>query len=513
MRTMTVFLTLLLGGFVASAATRAWEAPLVIPTYELGPADPNPPWLAGIRPSSQPIYPYPRLDDISSRRLDKTWKAVYLENEYLRVTVLPELGGKLYSIFDKTANREVLYTNHAVKYGLVALRGAWTSGGIEWNFPNGHTVTAVSPIDYALRTEPDGAAAVTVGDTERIQRMQWEVTVRLRPGSKAVETEVTLNNRREIPGRYWFWATAAAPAAADLRFAYPMREAYPHAFWPVFTFPKYHGVDLSTFREVPNALSLFARKSDRDFMGVYYESESSDHGVVHVADHRLLPGKKTWTWGTDESGSIWIDKLTDSDGQYVEFQAGRFETQMEHEFLAPRKVERFTEYWFPVNRLGGAFNEANANGALRAVKNGDSLRISVDVNSLYPDAIITVVADPGRGPFASVKVTLDPAAPFVADIPLPPEVRGGPLAIVVSRNSQPLISYRTDTPIDGNPNFTPATPPPDTSGQPYSQAVATDKRGLDAEARAAYERALGLARQETERRYLARRLAELPSPG
>ena len=285
---------------------RVWEAPLVIPTYLLGPPDPNPALLE--RAGSRPIYPYPMLDSLTNVRQEKTYKAVYLENEYLKVTVLPEIGGHLYAIFDKTANRDVLYTNHVLKYGLVGIRGAWVSGGIEWNFPDGHTVTTVSPIDYATRTEADGSASVTVGDTERVQRMQWAVTIRLRPGRKVVETEVTLNNRRNVPGRYWFWATGAAHATDDLRFVYPMREAYPHAYWPIFSFPIEKGVDVSTYRGVTNPLSLFARNSKRDFMGVYYEK--SDWGVVHVADHREVPGKKTWTWGTDDAGTIWISCLS-----------------------------------------------------------------------------------------------------------------------------------------------------------------------------------------------------------
>ena len=114
-----------------------------------------------------------------------------------------------------------------MKYAMVALRGAWVSGGIEWNFPDGHTLTTVAPIDYVIRTEADGSAAVAVGDTERVQGMQWQVILRLRPGTRVLETEVTLNNRREVPGRYWYWSTAGAPAAPDLRFNYPMREAYP----------------------------------------------------------------------------------------------------------------------------------------------------------------------------------------------------------------------------------------------------------------------------------------------
>ena len=472
-------------------AARVWEAPLVIPTYELGLPDPNPALLQ--KPGSRPIYPYPMLDSLTNVRKEKTYKAVYLENEYLKVTVLPEIGGHLYAIFDKTANRDVLYTNHVLKYGLVAIRGAWVSGGIEWNFPDGHTVTTVSPIDYAVRTEVDGSASVTVGDTERVQRMQWAVTIRLRPGRKVVETDVTLNNRRDVPGRYWFWATAAAHATDDLRFVYPMREAYPHAYWPIFSFPIEKGVDVSTYRGVTNALSLFARNSKRDFMGVYYEK--SDWGVVHVADHREVPGKKTWTWGTDDAGSIWIDKLTEKDGQYVEFQAGRYETQMEHEFLAPHRVERFTENWYPVAGLGGGFSEATADAALRVTREGSKLQVAANVNAIFEDAELK--AEVEGQPFATKRVSLNPADAFHAAFDIPARLDAQPIDVrLTDKTGRDLVHYRTDTPLDGNPEFHPATRPvperpvPGSAEQAYVQGLAADKKSNELVARAAYMEAL-----------------------
>ena len=472
----------------AASGARVWEAPLVIPTYELGPPDPNPVLFGGGR--RRPVYPYPMLDSLTNHRVEKSYKAVYLENEYLRVTVLPELGGHLYAIFDKTANRDVIYTNHVIKYGLVGIRGAWVSGGIEWNFPDGHTVTTVSPIDYATRTDPDGTVSVTVGDTERVQRMQWAVAIRLRPGRKVVETEVTLHNRRDVPGRYWFWATASAPAANDLRFAYPMREAYPHAFWPIFSFPKENGVDVGTFREVPNALSLFARNSMRDFMGIYYEK--SDWGVVHVADHHEVPGKKTWTWGNDDAGNIWVEKLTEKDGQYVEFQAGRYETQMEHEFLAPHRVERFTEYWFPVNHLGGPFDEANQNAALHVARNGAKFTTTVNVNEQVEGANLIVEQDGRR--IGATSATVSPGAAFSATFDAPGDK---PLTVrLTSKSGKELIRYRTDTPIDGNPDFKPATPPDadppvaNSAEQAYVAGLGADKKSMESAARAAYRRAL-----------------------
>ncbi len=482
----------MLGNAAAQAAKdtpRVWEAPLVIPTYELNPPNPYPALLDWQRRKWRPVYPYPFLDSLGSEKTNKTWKAVYLENEYLKVTILPELGGHVYQIFDKTINRAIIYSNPVMKYAMVALRGAWVSGGIEWNFPDGHTLTTVAPIDYVMRTEADGSAAVAIGDTERVQRMQWQVILRLRPGTRVLESEVTLNNRREVPGRYWYWSTAGAPAAPDLRFNYPMREAYPHAFWPVFKFPLEKGVDVGRFSEVPNFLSLFARDSKRDYFGIYYEK--SDWGVVHVADHRELPGKKTWTWGTDDNGDVWIDKLTDGGGQYVEFQGGRFETQMEHQFIAPHRVEHFFEYWFGVNRMGGAWNEATRDAAVRVTVQGTRATVSIAPNQRFSQAELTLASN-GKQLHAT-HIDLDPAKVFTTTIDVPHQ----PLELVLKSNDgHVLLRYRTDSPVDNNPDFKPATRPipdppnPASAEQSYVAGLALDKKSKEREARAAYLEAL-----------------------
>jgi tetratricopeptide (TPR) repeat protein len=487
---LTIFLT---GTAVGQTrdVPRVWEAPLSIPTYELNPPNPFPALLDSQRRKWRPVYPYPFLDSLGNQKIDKSWKAVYLENEYLKVTVLPELGGHVYQIFDKTLNKNIIYSNPVMKYAMVALRGAWVSGGIEWNFPDGHTLTTVAPIDYVTRTEPDGSAAVAVGDTERVQGMQWQVLMRLRPGRRVLETEVTLNNRRPVPGRYWYWSTAGAPAAPDLRFNYPMREAYPHAFWPVFKFPKEKGVDIGRFSEVPNFLSLFARDSKRDYFGIYYEQ--SDWGVVHVANHRELPGKKTWTWGTDDNGDIWIDKLTDGGGQYVEFQGGRFETQMEHQFIAPHRVEHFVEYWFGVGRMGGAWNEATRDAALRVSLQNKQASIAIAANERFDQAELSVESS-GKS-IRSTRVDLDPAKIYSTNIDLGTAKQ--PITVLLkSRDGRSLIEYRTDSPIDNNPDFKPATRPiadpknAQSAEQSYVEGLAFDKKSKERDARDAYTEAL-----------------------
>ena len=499
----TIIQTVLFGVIVIAAqlssaaqskdVPRVWEEPLPIPTYELNPPNPYPALLDWQRRKWRPVYPYPFLDSLGTQKTSKSWKAVYLENEYLKVTVLPELGGHVYQIFDKTLNRNLIYGNPVMKYAMVAIRGAWVSGGIEWNFPDGHTLTTVAPIDYITRTEADGSVAVAVGDTERVQRMQWQVIMRLRPGRRVLETEVTLNNRRLVPNRYWYWSTAGAPAAPDLRFNYPMREAYPHTFWPVFKFPKEKGVDIGRFSDVPNFLSLFARDSKRDYFGVYYEQ--SDWGVVHVADHRELPGKKTWTWGTDDNGDIWVDKLTDGGGQYVEFQGGRFETQMEHQFIAPHRVEHFFEYWFGVEQMGGAWNEASKDVAIRVRAEKGRVTIAIAPNERFPAAQLTV--EGGGKVINTQRIGLDPAKVFSTTVDLPTGVNEQDIVVILKNNEgRSLIQYRPDSPVDANPDFKPATRPipdpknPTSAEQSYVEGLAFDKKSKERELRDAYNEAI-----------------------
>jgi hypothetical protein len=497
------FIGLLAAGFLAAAmchaqspaqsAARVREDSITIPTYELGPPDPNPALASWQQRKGRPVYPYTVQDNLTNRRVNKTYKAVRLENEYLRVTVLPELGGRLYEIFDKTTKRDVLYTNHVVKYALVAVRGAWISGGIEWGFLDAHTVTTVSPVDYATRTEGDGSAAVTVGDTERVQGMQWAVTIRLRPRTRAIETEVTLNNRRETAGRHWYWSVGAAEAADDLRFVFPVREVYAGDFWPIYSFPKEKGVDVGTYREITNAVNLHGRNSKRNFFGIYYEK--SDRGVVHVADYAEVPGKTLWTWGTDDDGKAWVNKLTDADGQYVEFEAGRFETMMDDGLLGPHRVEHFTEHWFPVGALGGPFDEATPAGALRVTIEDGRARVAANFTSRF-DGALFVVETPAAT-IHSEQVNLSPESPFVAEVNLPDVGTTRPLTVVFkSRDGRELIRYRTDTPVDGNADFKPATRPvhdaavANSAEQIYLAGLAAEKRGNDAPAREAYREAL-----------------------
>ena len=468
---------------------------ITIPTYELGQEDPNPSFATGYRE----IYPYPLQDDLTDHRVDKAWKAAILENRYLKVIVLPELGGHVYSVYDKSFKREVLYRNHVVKYGLVGLRGAWVSGGIEFNFPNGHTVTSVSPVDFALRKNSDGSASIFVGDHEKVSRMHWFVALTLYPDRSYLEQEVFLYNRTSIPNRYWFWANAAVPAAEDMQYVYPMTSAYPHARFPVFTFPIHEGKDLSWWKNVEGPLSLFARASKRDFFGAYYHEK--DVGVVHVADFQEVPGKKTWTWGTAPSGRIWDTLLSDHDGPYAEIQSGRFETQLDYEFLEPRYADTWKEYWYPVNHIGSfvsASKEVAVN--LEFLPNKDNptqLLIAANPTRPIDDLLITISS--GSSEFFRKKVSASPDHPYSERIETPKPARQEKNLTLELADSQgrKLIRFSTAEPLtNSRPPAIPKEPPAGGNSNTvegiYLQGVLLEKQGEDGKARALYAKALEL---------------------
>ena len=438
-----------------AAKVRVWEGTINIPTYLLGPEDPNPQFPLV---NSHNIYPYTALDDLTDNRQPKTYKAIYLENDYLKATILPQMDGRLYSLYNKVAKREVFYRNNVIKYGMVGLRGAWISGGVEWNFPNGHTTDTVSPVSSRFRQNPDGSATVVVGDVDQVSGMHWEVAMTLRPGVAHLEQHVTLFNSTPLPGLYWWWANAAVPATQDMRFIYPMRLANPHSHTQIWTFPIWKGVNYSWYKDIHHATSLFGVDVHRSFFGAYYHK--SDDGVVHVADYHEVPGKKTWTWGVAGDGLIWTHLLTDNDGAYNEIQAGHFQTQLSQEFIAPQRVESWTEYWYPVAGLGGGFVEGTPQMAVNVVypplsaagKSSVVLAVSPAV-SLHAAKIEVKLGSETLKDFSPV--SFEPLATKKFTIPVTNVAAAKKQLDVTILNAEgkTLLHWFAGAPVDGNPNL------------------------------------------------------------
>ena len=335
----------------ATPAVRAWEGSLVIPTYDIGQPDPNAPFDVFL--TSRFSYPYTILNQPTATRATRRWRTLNLENEYLRCSVLPDLGGHLYSCTDRINGQDLFYANTSLKFANVAYRGAWAAYGIEFNFPVSHNWMTVSPVDAAIAHEPDGGASIWIGNTDRVYGGQWRVALTLRPHRAVLEQHTSLYNGTPVRHRFYWWTNAAVRVTDDSRMLYPMRFTASHGFRQVDTWPIDHrGVDLSTIRtHTEGPVSLFSHGSREGFMGVYHPS--SDSGVVHYSPPADLPAKKFWSWGVNQDAKDWRVALSDDQSAYVEVQAGLFRNQETYAFLEPQETIAFEEYWIPIRGTGG----------------------------------------------------------------------------------------------------------------------------------------------------------------
>jgi tetratricopeptide (TPR) repeat protein len=356
----------------AHAAVKASRGQITLPTY---------PWAAVKHPyfrgtDKVNIYPYPMLDFISREKTNRTYQTVILENEYLRLTFLPELGGRIHEVIDKTTGQPMFYVNHVIKPGLIGQCGAWISGGVEWNTgPQGHTVSCVQPVDVViLPPEKNGSRSVAIGETERIYHTKWTVVVTLRPGRSFIEERIRIYNPAETVRPYYFWNCTAVPNTPGFRFIYPMTLGTDHSAEKFFHWPIDNGKDLSRGASYQDASSIFAWYCDQDFFGSY--NDDLDRGVVAYANHHQLPGKKAWTWGHGSYGTMHQMDLTDDDGPYNEVQTGPLLTQGEVGRLDPCEAVEWQEWWYPIHGIGG-FTFANQNVAVNAAVDGGQLKLRI----------------------------------------------------------------------------------------------------------------------------------------
>ncbi len=360
------------------AGVKVWEGTMDLPTYQEGPPDVNPPFDL-FKTRSFITYPYTTRENLTDKKSIRTWRTLNLENEYLKVTVLPDLGGRLYSCVDKSNGREMFYANSAIKFAQVAFRGAWVALGIEFNFPVSHNWMTVSPVDFGTFENPDGSASIWVGNIDRPYGMTWRVALTLRPGSSLVEQTVTLYNGNDLQHRFYWWNTCSVRSWDDSRIIYPMQLTAAHGYADIDTWPvDSAGYDLSIpGNHTRGFVSRFAVGTREPFMGVYHPHTHS--GMVHFAYPDEAPGKKIWSWGWDADGRDWRKALSDDESAYLEVQAGLFRNQETYGFLQPQQFIRFHEYYMPVRDIGG-FSRAYLNAVVNVSRDKGTKSQSVGIN-------------------------------------------------------------------------------------------------------------------------------------
>ncbi len=444
---LVVVLVLCVAG-AGLAKVRAWQGTITIPTYGWS-EDINPKFWAledQIKLSTTVkgaiVYPYTMQDHLSRTKEDRSYKALFLENEYLKVTCLPELGGRLHSVLDKTTGQETFHLNNVIKPSMIAMRGAFISSGVEWNAgPQVHTVTIVSPVDALVGTNRDGSAYLEVSNLEKTLRTRWTVRVTLHPGKAYLDESIRIFNPVDAVNPYYFWNCTAFPCREGTRFIYPMTLGTDHNGVKFFTWPIHEGRDLSWLKNYETWASIFSVDCVFDFFGAY--DVDADRGVVQVANHYELSGKKAWTWGTWDFGLVSQKNLTDDDGPYIEVQSGPLPTQSDYGMLLPRQEVAWREWWYPVHGLGEGFEFATKDLAAQTMREDGELRVRLLATGAFRGAFCTI-SQQGKELVAR-SLNLSPRAPQVVTVSPAPE---GPVAVTIrTKQGKVLASFTTPLPI------------------------------------------------------------------
>ncbi len=359
---------------------KAWKERVTIPTYEAGKPEKNPMFLEKrvYQGSSGVVYPYPVVETMSDEKIDKEYEAVWLENEYIKVMVLPELGGRVQMAYDKIAGRHFVYFNHVVKPALVGLTGPWISGGIEFNWPQHHRPSTFLPVDTTIEEHPDGAVTVWVSEMERMFHQKGSAGFTLRPGCAYLEIKGQLYNRTDVPQTFLWWANPAVEVNDHYQSVFPpdINAVFDHGKRAVSSFPiatgTYYkmdysaGVDISNYKNIAVPTSYMGVNSRFNFEGGY--ENDTQAGMLHVASHHVSPGKKQWTWGNGDFGRAWDRNLTDDPTPeemkqwgldrngfrpYIELMAGVYtENQPDFTWLMPYEEKQFVQYFMPYREVG-----------------------------------------------------------------------------------------------------------------------------------------------------------------
>ncbi|MGB4291296.1 MAG: DUF5107 domain-containing protein [Bacteroidales bacterium] len=431
------------------------ETEWVLPTYQVEPPEKSPIFFRNesYQGASKYVYPLALNDVISDKRTEKTWKVVVLENEFIKLVVTPEIGGKLYYAADKTNGYNFIYKNDAVKPSNIGMTGAWVSGGIEWCVFHHHRASTFLPVDYTVAENPDGSRTIWIGETEPRHRMRWTIGITVFPGKSYFRADVKLVNPTPYTHTFLYWANVAAHTNEKYQVIFPLSVQFAtyhsktsFTRWPVSTevyngidFTK--GVDVSWWKNSLTSNSFFAHDLKEDFMGGYDHGRQT--GIVHIGDHNIVKGAKLWEWGSGPRGQATEARLTEKAGPYVELMAGAFsDNQPDYSWIRPYEVKTFSQYWYPVKDIQG-FKNANLNGAVNLEK--------LEKNTLFIGYYSTgriknarVILKNGEKMVYQKDIEISPEKAFTASIKLsePFNLTDLYTELVDSGTGEVLISYK-----------------------------------------------------------------------
>ena len=456
-----------------SGAVKVWQKPVTLQSYLPAAPERNPMFLEKrvYQGSSGRVYPLPFIDRIATESVERAWQAVHIENEFLRLMILPQIGGRIHVGFDKINGYDFFYRQNVIKPALVGLAGPWISGGVEFNWPQHHRPATFMPVETEIERGSDGSITVWCSDHDPMTRMKGMHGVCLHPGKAYVELKVRLYNRTPFMQTFLWWANVAVKVHEKYQSFFPpdVRFVADHARRAITSFPlsdrPYYGVDyperarsgvlagempsqfvpdgsyaandLSWYANIPVPTSYMILGTEQDFFGGY--DHAARAGIVHVADHRIAPGKKQWTWGNHDFGYAWDRCLTDSDGPYIELMAGVFtDNQPDFSFLAPWETRTFSQYWYPIREIGPA-QAANLHAAVSLRATEGRVYVGACVTHAIAGARITLSRE-GTALREWIE-DLSVARPFRADVELRDAAQAANFSVQIEANGVEILRY------------------------------------------------------------------------
>ncbi|HLH52968.1 MAG TPA: DUF5107 domain-containing protein [Verrucomicrobiae bacterium] len=440
---------------ISPTSPRIWAEDVVIPTYLAGAPNRNPMFLEKrvYQGSSGRVYPYPVIDKIHDEKVQEVHRVVFLENQYLKLMVMPGFGGRIQYAYDKTNEYPFIYHNKVIKPALVGLAGPWLSGGIEFNWPQHHRPGTFCPVDYAIRANPDGSMTLWLSEIEPMWHLKGTLALTLYPERALLEITIRLFNPTPLRQSFHLWTNPAVHVNDSYQSVFPpdVQAVYDHGKRDVSSFPiargQYYkvdysrGVDISWYKNIPVPTSYMAARSSFDFLGGYDHSRRA--GVLHVADHHVIPGKKQWVWGCGDFGKAWDRNLTDSDGPYAELMCGVFaDNQPDFSWLEPGEQKGVRQYFLPYKEIGYVRNATTEAAVAFEVENRTA-QIGVYATSPQLGSVIRLLHK-GK-PVWTKTALLSPENPFTARVRLRPGVRREHLEVTVTGpGGAVLVSYRPE---------------------------------------------------------------------
>ncbi|MFC9708424.1 DUF5107 domain-containing protein [Paenibacillus sp. NPDC056933] len=436
---------------------RVWEESRNIPTYGTGKPDQNPMFLEKriYQGSSGKVYPLPVVDRIDDEVTDQPYRIIILENEYVRIEMMPELGGRIYRALDLTNDYDFVYYNRVIKPALVGLAGPWISGGIEFNWPQHHRPNTFGPVDCTFSSNEDGSATVWIGEIDRMYGTKMTAGFTLHPGKAYLAINAEVYNRTHEPQTFLWWANPAVAVNDHTQSVFPpdVTAVLDHGKRDVSRFPiatgTYYkmdyseGVDISRYKNIPVPTSYMAYKSDYNFVGGYDHSVQA--GLLHVANHHVSPGKKQWTWGNGAFGQAWDRQLTDEDGPYIELMTGVFtDNQPDFTWLQPYESKSFSQYFMPYKGVGMVKNATiDAAVNLELDKETGQVVVSVYATSVFADAAIELKG--ATTVYLSETCTLSPTQLYKTSLQWSGEEDWHQLMVTVrAADGRVLVSYQSE---------------------------------------------------------------------